>query len=185
MVDGPFAETALGRIFQLANSADAPGEFFVEDFEPYWPSFDAPAAFTAVPIFEETLTGQTQLGVVIFQFPVDRFKNVMSDRSGLGETGETYLVGNDLRLRSDSFLDPQNFSIEISFARGTVIDTAPVQAGLFGESGVGVVKNYLNQYVLSAWSPFTFEKFNWVIVSEMAVSEVLNPRDEELSLIHI
>ena len=179
LVDGPFAETALGRIFQLANSADAPGEFFVEDFEPYWPSFDAPAAFTAVPIFEETLTGQTQLGVVIFQFPVDRFKNVMSDRSGLGETGETYLVGNDLRLRSDSFLDPQNFSIEISFARGTVIDTAPVQAGLFGESGVGVVKNYLNQYVLSAWSPFTFEKFNWVIVSEMAVSEVLNPRDEE------
>ena len=176
LVDGPFAETALGRIFQLANSADAPGEFFVEDFEPYWPSFDAPAAFTAVPIFEETLSGKTQLGVMIFQFPVDRFKNVVSDRSGLGET---YLVGNDLRLRSDSFLDPQNFSIEISFARGTVIDTAPVQAGLFGESGVGVVKNYLNQYVLSAWSPFTFEKFNWVIVSEMAVSEVLNPRDEE------
>ena len=76
-----------------------------------------------------------------------------------GGTGETYLVGNDLRLRSDSFLDPQNFSIEISFARGTIIDTAPVQAGLFGKSGVGVVKNYLNQYVLSAWSPFTFEKF--------------------------
>ena len=133
----------------------------------------------AVPIFEETLTGQTQLGVAIFQFPVDRFKNVMSDRSGLGETGETYLVGNDLRLRSDSFLDPQNFSIEISFARGTIIDTAPVQAGLFGEAGVGVVKNYLNQYVLSAWSPFKFEKFNWVIVSEIAVSEVLNPRDVE------
>ena len=63
----------------------------------------------AVPIFEETLTGQTQLGVVIFQFPVDRFKNLMSDRSGLGETGATYLVGNDMRLRSDSFLDPQNF----------------------------------------------------------------------------
>ena len=124
--------------------------FFVEDFESYWPSFDTPAAFMAVPIFEETLTGQTQLGVAIFQFPVDRFKNVMSDRSGLGETGETYLVGNDLRLRSDSFLDPQNFSIEISFARGTIIDTVPVQAGLFGEAGVGVVKNYLNQYVLSA-----------------------------------
>ena len=41
------------------------------------------------------------------------------------------------------------------------------------------MKNYLNQYVLSAWSPFTFEKFNWVIVSEMAVSEVLNARDEK------
>ena len=91
LADGPFAETALGRIFQQANSADASGELFVEDCEPYWPSFDTPAAFMAVPIFEETLTGQTQLGVVIFQFPVDRFKNVMSDCSSLGETGETYL----------------------------------------------------------------------------------------------
>ena len=69
--------------------------------------------------------------------------------------------------------------MENSFVTGTKIDTAPVQMGLFGEAGVGVVKNYLNQYVLSAWSPFKFEKFNWVIVSEIAVSEVLNPRDVE------
>jgi methyl-accepting chemotaxis protein len=94
--------------------------------------------------------------VAIVKVPVDRFKSVMSDRSGLGETGETYLVGNDLYLRSDSFLDPQNYSTEISFARRTMIDTSPVQSGLLGESGVGVVKNYLNQYVLSAWSPFSF-----------------------------
>ncbi|MEK9764332.1 MAG: hypothetical protein VW729_16745, partial [Deltaproteobacteria bacterium] len=175
--DGPFAETALGRIFQQANAAEAPGEFFIEDFEPFWPSFDAPAAFMAVPVFDETLTGRTQLGVVIFQFPVDKLKSLMSDRSGLGETGETYLVGNDLRLRSDSFLDPEKFSIQSSFASGTMIETAPVQAGLLGEPGVGVVKNYLDQYVLSAWSPFTFDKLNWVIVTELSVGELLNPKD--------
>ena len=67
-----------------------------------------------------------------------------------GRPGETYLVGNNLRLRSDSFLEPQNFSVEISFARGTIIGTVPVQAGLFGEAGAGIVKNYLYQYVLSA-----------------------------------
>ena len=69
--------------------------------------------------------------------------------------------------------------MENSFVTGTKIDTAPVQMGLFGEAGVGVVKNYLNQYVLSAWSPFTFEKFNWVIISE-----VLNPRDIERAEFH-
>ncbi len=34
LVDGPFAETALGRIFQLANAADAPGEFLLRILSP-------------------------------------------------------------------------------------------------------------------------------------------------------
>ena len=83
LIDGPFAESSLGRIFQQANAAQLPGQFFIEDFEPYWAGFEAPAAFVAAPIFEMTRNGLVKLGVVIFQFPVDKFKSVMSDRSGL------------------------------------------------------------------------------------------------------
>ena len=54
--------------------ADTPGEFFIKDFEPYWPIFEALVAFMAVPIFDETLTGRTKLGVVISQFPADDLK---------------------------------------------------------------------------------------------------------------
>ena len=175
LIDGPFAESSLGRIFQKANSAELPGQFFIEDFAPYWAGFEAPAAFVAAPIFEMTRNGLNKLGVVIFQFPVDKFKSVMSDRSGLGQTGETYLVGSDLRFRSDTFLDPLNFSMEASFREILELDTAPVRSGLAGESGVGVSRNYMNDYVLSAWSPFVFEDLNWVMTSEMNVSEVLNP----------
>ena len=177
LIDGPFAESSLGRIFQQANAAQLPGQFFIEDFEPYWAGFEAPAAFVAAPIFEMTRNGLVKLGVVIFQFPVDKFKSVMSDRSGLGQTGETYLVGSDFRFRSDTFLDPLSFSMEASFREFLALDTAPVRSGLGGESGVGVSRNYLNEYVLSAWSPFVFEDLNWVVVSEMNVSEVLNPLD--------
>ena len=177
LIDGPFAESSLGRIFQQANAAQLPGQFFIEDFEPYWAGFEAPAAFVAAPIFEMTRNGLVKLGVVIFQFPVDKFKSVMSDRSGLGQTGETYLVGSDLRFRSDTFLDPLTFSVEISFREFLELDTAPVRSGLSGGSGVGVSRNYMNEYVLSAWSPFNFENLNWVMVSEMNVSEVLNPSD--------
>ena len=175
LIDGPFAESSLGRIFKQANAAELPGQFFIEDFSPYWAGFEAPAAFVAAPIFEMTRNGPVKLGVVIFQFPVDRFKSVMSDRSGLGQTGETYLIGSDLRFRSDTFLDPLGFSMEISFREFLELDTAPVRSGLSGGSGVGVSRNYINEYVLSAWSPFSFEGLNWVVVSEMSVSEVLNP----------
>jgi len=177
LIDGPFAESSLGRIFKQANTAQLPGQFFIEDFEPYWAGFEAPAAFVAAPIFEMTRNGLVKLGVVIFQFPVDKFKSVMSGRSGLGQTGETYLVGSDLRFRSDTFLDPLTFSMEVSFREFLELDTAPVRSGLSGGSGVGVSRNYINEYVLSAWSPFNFENLNWVMISEMNVSEVLNPSD--------
>jgi methyl-accepting chemotaxis protein len=171
LIDGPFAESHLGELFSLANTAVTPGEFFIADFEPYEPSFEKPTAFMATPIFEEN----RKLGVLIFEFPVDKFKNVMSDRSGLGQTGETYLVGGDQLFRSDSYLNPTNFSMEVSFQDFEEVETAQVLAGLSGDSGVGVSRNYMDNHVLSAWRPFEFEGFNWVLVSEMRVGEVLNP----------
>ncbi|MDG2197574.1 MAG: hypothetical protein P8O70_11950, partial [SAR324 cluster bacterium] len=171
LIDGPFAESHLGELFSLANTAVTPGEFLIADFEPYEPSFEKPTAFMATPIFEEN----RKLGVLIFEFPVDKFKNVMSDRSGLGQTGETYLVGSDQLFRSDSYLNPTNFSMEVSFQDFEEVETAQVLAGLSGDSGVGVSRNYMNNHVLSAWRPFEFEGFNWVLVSEMRVGEVLNP----------
>ena len=172
---GPFAKTNLGRVFQRANAATEPGSFFIEDFEPYWPSYEAPAAFVASPIFD----GRRKLGVAIFQFPIDTLNAVMTDRSGLGETGETYLVGKDLQMRSDSFLDPENFSLVNSFRRKDQgrVQTTAVSAALEGNSGVGVLQNYLGHYVLSAWAPFRFENLEWAILSEMDVREVLNPLD--------
>ena len=47
------------------------------------------------------------LRVVAFQMPVDRINDIMTSRQewgrvGLGETGETYIVGDDLTLRNQS-----------------------------------------------------------------------------------
>ncbi len=173
LTDGPFAESHLGEIFSRANAAEVSGEFFIVDFEPYEPNFERPTAFMATPVFAEN----RKLGVLIFEFPVDKFKNVMNRRSGLGQTGETYLVGSDLLFRSDSYLNPTNFSMEVSFQDFEEVEMAQVLAGLSGESGVGVSRNYMNNHVLSAWSPFVFEDLNWVIMSEMRVREVLNPLD--------
>ena len=165
LTDGPFAESHLGEIFSRANAAEVSGEFFIADFEPYEPNFERPTAFMATPVFAEN----RKLGVLIFEFPVDKFKNVMSDRSGLGQTGESYLVGSDLLFRSDSYLNPTNFSMEVSFQDFEEVEMAQVLAGLSGESGVGVSRNYMNNHVLSAWSPFVFEDLNWALMSEMLV----------------
>ena len=52
-------------------------------------------------------------------YSIDFIDLVMNERSSMGETGETYLVGPDLRMRSDSYLDPVNHSVAAS-GKGTI-----------------------------------------------------------------
>jgi len=43
-----------------------------------------------------------KIGLMAFQILVEKINEVMMDVTGMGETGETYLVGRDLFMRSDS-----------------------------------------------------------------------------------
>jgi len=67
------------------------------------PSYGAPASFIASPIFE----GSKKIGVAVFQMPTDIINQIMTGNSGwtadgLGKSGETYLVGDDYKMRSNS-----------------------------------------------------------------------------------
>ncbi len=81
---------------------------------------------------------------------------LMNERSAMGETGETYLVGPDLRMRSDSYLAPQRHSVAASRA-GTVADngadTIAVRRALAGETGRDIIDDYRRRRVLSAYTP--------------------------------
>ena len=55
-------------------------------------------------------------GYAALQIPLDKINKIMLLREGMGETGESYLVGQDLLMRSDSYLDPVNHTVEASFA---------------------------------------------------------------------
>jgi methyl-accepting chemotaxis protein len=130
LIDGPYANTGLGEAFRLAKAATAPDFVAITDFKQYFPSYEAPAAFVASPIF----AGSEKIGVLIFQFPLNRLNAIMKTRTGMGETGETYLVGGDLLMRFDSFLDPGNHSMASSFRhpdKGKV-DTRATRADTVG-----------------------------------------------------
>lgn len=100
---GPYKDTGLAAAYRLALQASGPGEFFMTDFAPYLPSYNAPAAFIATPVFQ----GTKLVGVLAFQLPADRLNAVMThqrqwQQTGFGSSGETYLAGQDLRMRSDA-----------------------------------------------------------------------------------
>jgi methyl-accepting chemotaxis protein len=129
LLSGPYRSSNLGR---LVNGIKQTKRFGFADFEPYAPSDNLPCAFMGMPAMND---GEVEM-IIAIQMPIAPINEIMELRSGLGETGESYLVGTDLRMRSNSYLDKEGRSVEASFA-GTVedngCDTEPVRKCLGGE----------------------------------------------------
>ncbi len=141
LVDGPYSETGLAEVFHEA--VENPGEVAISDLERYSPSADAPALFMAI-----ALQGAANevTGVLAFQLPTDRFLAIMNYTSGMGETGETYLVGADQLMRSNSRF------IEESTVLEQPVNSETVQLALAGEEGVRYTFDYRDVEVLSAFT---------------------------------
>ncbi|HIJ79879.1 MAG: methyl-accepting chemotaxis protein [Desulfobulbaceae bacterium] len=143
-----------------------------KDFAPYAPSNNQPAAFVGAPL---KIDGET-VAVVALQLPLTHINGIMQNREGMGETGETYLVGPDKLMRSDSFLDPKHHSVTASFAdpeKGSV-NTKATQQALAGESGSEIIMDYNGNSVLSVYTPIHFFDSNWALISEIDEAEVVS-----------
>ncbi len=152
------------------------GRAALSDMAPYAPSAGAPAQFAAAPIKQ----GGRVVGVVAVQISNDAINAVMTERSGLGETGETYLVGPDMLMRSDSYLDPENHTIVASFknpSKGRA-ETEATRLALAGETGADVIMDYNGNPVLSAFAPLKVGGVTWAILAEIDVAEAFSPKDE-------
>jgi len=72
LLTGPYRETNFARAFKAASQADDKDFVYLVDFEPYYPSYNAAASFIASPIFN----GSQKVGVLVFQMPIDRIRNL-------------------------------------------------------------------------------------------------------------
>ncbi|MBT3347654.1 MAG: HAMP domain-containing protein [Thiotrichales bacterium] len=147
----------------------------------YTPSYEAPASFIASPIFD----GDERVGVLMFQMPLDRISEVMSVSTGLGESGESYLVGQDHLMRSDTFLN-EKFSVINSFKNpeeGT-LNNAAINEALSGVSGVMNVTDYRGETVLSAYAPIEVsEGVTWGMEAKIDYNEAFVRVDELVQLL--
>ena len=168
LLDGPYANTSFGNTFKAALTLE-PGQAVLKDFASYTPSYEAPASFIATPI----MANNKLMAVLILQIPLEPINNIMAERSGMGKTGESYLVGEDSLMRSDSYLDPINHSVIASFRhpeKGKV-ETFSVEQALQGKSGSQIIQDYNNNPALSSFSKIDLGDFSWVVIAEIGVSE--------------
>lgn len=167
---GPWSQTGLAEAFRKGNELVDPNGVVFVDYRPYAPSYEDPAAFIASPIFD----GDERVAVLVFQMPVDRFCQMMAEREGLGETGETILVGPDFLMRSNSHRDPENHSLIASFRRPETgkVDTAATRACFErGESGSVITTDYAGNETLICYGPVDILGTTWCFNGKMDTDE--------------
>lgn len=167
MYAGEWKDTDLANVFKAALSLNKEQVSFF-DFRPYAPSGNAPASFIATPVFD---ANDVKIGVLSFQMPIDRINNIMQNATGMGESGETYIVGSDFMMRSDSrFLNEGETSI-----LNTKVEGITSQGALTGNRGTEIVEDYRGINVLSSYQPIEFNGVKWAILAEIDEEEVNRP----------
>ncbi|MGM0675037.1 MAG: methyl-accepting chemotaxis protein, partial [Spirochaetota bacterium] len=170
IIDGEYSDSSLNEAVTKALDS---GSFGFGDFRPYEPSGGDPASFIVQPL---THDGEAEL-LVGLQMPLGRINNIMQERTGMGETGETYLIGSDNLMRSDSYLDPEDHSVQASFARPETgsVETEAAEAALSGETDARIITDYNGNPVLSSFTPLDIYDTTWALLAEIDETEVREP----------
>ncbi|MBZ2172144.1 bacteriohemerythrin [Nitratidesulfovibrio sp. SRB-5] len=172
LVTGPYKDTGLATVFRKAVAAGRAGErnaAAMTDFAPYEPGRNAPAAFIATPVYDASgaflavmALHVTETGINRVMTSEGRWKDV-----GLGESGDAYLVGPDLRVRSL----PRGSTNRHILA--DIMDTEAARKAVAGETGCGAVRDHDGRPVLAAWQPLRIEGLTMGLVAEIDMDEAL------------
>lgn len=163
LANGPWSHTGLAHTFRRA--ARYTDEIAFTDLAPYAPSNDALASFIGKAVLDDA--GEL-LGVVALQMPLKNITDTLSKYDGLGESGESYMIGSDFLMRS-----PSRFFENDSVLSQKVI-TEPAQRALDGKTGlITNTLDYRNIPVISAYTTITFHGVEWGLLTEQDYSEVM------------
>ena len=196
LITGAFSGSNIAEAFQAAQDLQTSDAVKFTDFKYYEPSYGAPAAFVGSQIYE----GDTRLGVLVFQLPVDRINEIMTGgqnwiNDGLGHSGETYLVGSDGSMRSVSrfLIEDRNGYFEalrsLSYPEKTIqklakfgssillqnVQTQAAKRALSGKTETAIIDDYRGISVLSSYAPLKYGDEQWAILSEIDAAEAFAP----------
>jgi len=166
---GKLKNSGLAEVWKKARDLKRP--VFV-DMKPYAPSNGIPAMFLGAPV----IVNDFVVGVIVFQISNKTINDIMKSKDGYGVTQEDYLVGQDKLMRSDSFFDKKNHSLNTSFSNPSngKVDTEATSDALIGKMDIKLSSNYNNNAVISAYKPIKVgQDLTWAIISEISEDEVM------------
>lgn len=166
---GSLKDSGLARAWSKVVKTGKPA---LIDFSVYKP-VASPAAFAAVPILDEK--GAVQ-GVLALRIGTAEMQSIFGSVQAVGKTAETYVVGEDFLMRSNSRSDKTSSILE------TKAESKATKEALLGKSATELIHDYRGVSVLSSYGPAGLKEsktlgagFDWAVVAEVDRSEMEQP----------
>ncbi|MCF8209639.1 MAG: response regulator, partial [Rhodoferax sp.] len=168
---GASKDSGLARAVLPILQHATPGSLGFADFSPYGPNHNEVVSFLARPVFDPVR--QVFLGAIAIQIKNDQLERIMHDQTGLGESGEVFMIGKDGWLLTNSRFSngPTAFMQQIDtessrmvLAKKTAVKLTPDYRGV--ESIVSV----------KPYEPFPNalgDKATWGVIAKITQDEVL------------
>lgn len=124
---------------------------------------------TLLLYYVPVILNEQRVGMVLIEENFDNIQSIVSETTGLGTTGESYIAGPGYKMKSYSRFLPERPPGEI------IVKTEAVEAALQGRSGADIIADYRGERVLSVYRPIEANGLNWVIISEIDWTEAMEP----------
>ncbi|MCB1793989.1 MAG: methyl-accepting chemotaxis protein, partial [Candidatus Competibacteraceae bacterium] len=171
LINGPYSDTHLAKLFRKVRESKQIG---FADFETYAPWNNEARGFIAVPIVSQ---GEL-LMVMIEHVSALETNKLMADRSGLGKSGDSYLIGSDKLARSDSLQDSAR-NVKDSFADPNkhLIVNASVDAIVAGKTSETneFYQDYRSHQVVGAFTTIGALGSKWIVFVKQDLTEAFEP----------
>jgi PAS domain S-box-containing protein len=142
---------------------------FVMTVDPSTPN-GTPSIVTVTPVFD--MQGK-RIGVLASHISLSRVDHIILERTGLGTSGETYLVYKTGRIVSETPLMGSGSSLQF-------VHSAGIDAALGGRDGSGLYRNYAGIPVIGVYR--WLDNQDMALVAEMSQDEAFAPA-RDLALI--
>lgn len=196
---GPLRRTTLATAYAGALTGNVADSVTFTDFAAYPPSLGVPAAWAVAPVAVEGAI----VGALAVELPIESINQVMTGggdwaASGLGRTGETYIVGaqdNLMRSASRDLIENPDSYEKLAIEAGTPpaaarqavesgstllvqpVRTDAVSGAAEGQTGTTLAIGYLGSETIAAYTPLAITGLDWVVVAEIDSSEAFAPVD--------
>ena len=167
LMTGPYRESKLAEGVETALDLMQTNQTM---FAPYVPSQGREASFLVAPVLREG----RPIGAVALQFNWDRLESVVTDRTGLGLSGETVLAQRDGEHLL--FTAPLRHIKNAAFHYRVPIGEAapPIRNAVTGHSGYQVmIDDYAHHLVVAAWR--YLPALHWGMVVKIDADEAFAP----------
>lgn len=171
--NGRLKDSGLGKIWRRVIAS---GNTVISDFEPYQAVGNQEMAFIAHPV---TNKSGEKISVVVLRFNASLISKVTEARKGMGQTGESYLIG--LQEDGESFEFRSNMvtmgdgKYVVGYDLGLKLQYWQDARSAGERGGSGTYIDSAGKEVLVAFDKLQIEGLSWYLISKIDKYEVTEP----------